>query len=397
MAGTFYHALDSYVFMAIAFFILAGGLMSSAGVAEKIVSLSDLLVGKIKGGMVAVAVVSSLFMASLTGSGLPSIAALIPILVEPLEKYGYEKRYTTAVICCSCFLGYLIPPSVPVLIYSMIAHQSVAALFLATIIPGLLLAGGYLVLNYFICGKYMHFHKNKENIPDLTKKEKINIIYSSLPALGCPLLVLGSIYGGICTPNEAGCLAVIYTLLVGLWVYRKLNMKNIFLCTQNCLVTLGVFAVLIPFGTILARTFALEGLTQAFAPLILNLFQNKVLILVAINLFLIILGMFIDNIPILILVTPLLIPIATSINMNFVHLGVVIILNAGIGMITPPYADAVFLGSRLTGIPFEKLLEPVLLYLCLVALPVLILTTYIPALSCWLPTLIMGTKIVGTW
>jgi len=156
MAGTYYHALDSYILMAIAFFILAGSLMSSAGLAEKLVLFSHVIVGKIKGGMIAVGIVATLFLSALTGSSVPCISALIPLLVGPLEKYGYERRYTTAVLCSSSFLGYLIPPSVPVLIYCLIAHQSVAAVFLSTIIPGLLLAGGYMTLNYFICDKYMH-------------------------------------------------------------------------------------------------------------------------------------------------------------------------------------------------------------------------------------------------
>ena len=250
MAGTFYHALDSYILMAIAFFILAGSLMSSAGLAEKLVLFSNVLVGKIKGGMIAVGIVATLFLSALTGSSVPCISALIPLLVGPLEKYGYERRYTTAVLCSSSFLGYLIPPSVPVLIYCLIAHQSVAAVFLSTVIPGLLLAGGYMVLNYFICDKYIH--PTKEKIHDLSREEKIKAVWGALPALGCPLLVLIGIYGGICTPNEAGSLAVIYTLFIGLWVYRKLNKKNIWLSTRSALISLGMINVLIAFGMVFA-------------------------------------------------------------------------------------------------------------------------------------------------
>jgi tripartite ATP-independent transporter DctM subunit len=374
--------------------------MSSAGIAENIVRLSSVLVGKIRGGMTAVAIVASLFFAALTGSALPCIAALVPILVEPLEKYGYEKRYTTAVICSSSFLGYLIPPSVPVLIYCLMASQSVSAVFLSTIIPGLLIAGGYIILNYFICGKYMHSFK--ENITDLSKidlskKEKINIVWRALPALSVPLLVLVSIYGGICTPNEAGSLAVMVTLFIGLWVYRKLNMKNILLATRNSLITLGMIGLLIPFGTLMARIFAREGIAQIIIIAIMSFSQSKVLILLMMNLLLLILGMFIDGIPILILTVPLLVSIAANINVNLVHLGALVVINIGIGMISPPFAGSIFLGSRLSGVPYEKLLKPILLYLILVALPVLILTTFVPALSCWLPTLILGQKIVGVW
>lgn len=395
MAGTYYHALDSYILMAIAFFILAGSLMSSAGLAEKLVLFSHVIVGKVKGGMIAVGIVATLFLSALTGSSVPCISALIPLLVGPLEKYGYERRYTTAVLCSSSFLGYLIPPSVPVLIYCLIAHQSVAAVFLSTIIPGLLLAGGYMTLNYFICDKYMH--PAKEKIHDLTKEEKIKAVWGALPALGCPVLVLVGIYGGICTPNEAGSLAVIYTLFIGLWVYRKLDKKNIWLSTRSALISLGMVFVLIAFGTVFARVLTREGVAQLMATSVIGLFQNKLLILLMINVLLLILGMFIDGIPILIVVVPLILPLIKDIDMNLVHLGAVIVVNIGIGVITPPYAISIFVGSRLSGVSYDKLVKPMLLFLFIVALPVLFLTTYIPALSCWLPTLILGSKVVGAW
>lgn len=395
MAGTYYHALDSYILMAIAFFILAGSLMSSAGLAEKLVLFSHVIVGKVKGGMIAVGIVATLFLSALTGSSVPCISALIPLLVGPLEKYGYERRYTTAVLCSSSFLGYLIPPSVPVLIYCLIAHQSVAAVFLSTIIPGLLLAGGYMTLNYFICDKYMH--PAKEKIHDLTKEEKIKAVWGALPALGCPVLVLVGIYGGICTPNEAGSLAVIYTLFIGLWVYRKLDKKNIWLSTRSALISLGMVFVLIAFGTVFARVLTREGVAQLMATSVIGLFQNKLLILLMINVLLLILGMFIDGIPILIVVVPLILPLIKDIDMNLVHLGAVIVVNIGIGVITPPYAISIFVGSRLSGVSYDKLVKPMLLFLFIVALPVLLLTTYIPALSCWLPTFILGSKVVGAW
>lgn len=395
MAGAYYHALDSYILMAIAFFILAGSLMSSAGLAEKLVLFSHVIVGKVKGGMIAVGIVATLFLSALTGSSVPCISALIPLLVGPLEKYGYERRYTTAVLCASSFLGYLIPPSVPVLIYCLIAHQSVAAVFLSTVIPGLILAGGYMILNYFICDKYMH--ATKEKIPDLTREEKVKAVWGALPALGCPVVVLVGIYGGICTPNEAGALAVVYTLFIGLWVYRKLDRENIWLETRSALISLGMVFVLIAFGTVFARVLTREGVAQLMATSIIGLFKSKILILLMINLLLLILGMFIDGIPILIVVVPLILPLITDINMNLVHLGAIIVVNIGIGVITPPYAISIFVGSRLSGVPYDKLVKPMLLFLFIVALPVLFLTTYIPALSCWLPTLILGSKVVGSW
>jgi len=396
IAGTFYHALDNYILMAIGFFILAGSLMASSGIAEKIVFLSNAIVGKVKGGMIAVGIVATLFLSALTGSSVPCISALIPLLVGPLEKYGYERRYTTAVLCCSSFLGYLIPPSVPVLIYCLIAKQSVAAVFLSTIIPGFLLAGGYMILNYFVCDKYMHATTNLE-IHDLSKVGKIKALWGALPALGCPLVVLIGIYGGICTPNEAGSLAVIYTVIVGVWVYRKLNLKEIRLATGSAIISLGMVCALIGVGTVLARILIREGVAQIMTEAVLGLFDSRILILLMLNVLLLIMGMFIDGAPIMIIAIPLILPLINAIDMNLVQLGAVIIVNVGIGVITPPYAISIFVGSRLSGVPYEELVKPMMLYLFIVAIPVLLLTTYIPALSCWLPTLILGSRVVGTW
>jgi len=395
MASTYYFSFDNYILMAIAFFIFAGSLMSEAGIADKLVQFSYIIIGKVKGGMIAVVILASLFIGALTGASLTSVSALIPLLVEPLEKYGYDRSYTTAVICSSSFLGYLIPPSIPVLIYCLIAKQSVAAVLLSTVLPGLILAGGYMILNYYICDKY--FHPASETIKDLTKEEKIKILWGALPALGCPVIVLVGIYGGICTPNEAGALAVIYTFVIGLWVYRKLGKKNLWISTKSALITLGMISVLIAFGTIFARVLISANVAQTVTALIIGLFDNKFLILLVINLFLLVLGMFIDGIPILIIAVPLLLPLITNLDMNLVHLGAIVVVNIGIGVVTPPYAVSIFVGSRLSGVSYDKLVKPMLLYLFIVALPVLFLTTYIPALSCWLPTLILGSKVVGSW
>jgi len=231
----------------------------------------------------------------------------------------------------------------------------------------------------------------------MTKEEKVKAVWGALPALGCPVIVLVGIYGGICTPNEAGSLAVIYTLFIGLWVYRKLDKKNIWLSTRSALISLGMVFVLIAFGTVFARVLTREGVAQLMATTVIGLFQNKFLILLVINVLLLILGMFIDGIPILIVVVPLILPLIKDIDMNLVHLGALIVVNIGIGVITPPYAISIFVGSRLSGVSYDKLVKPMLLFLFVVALPVLFLTTYIPALSCWLPTLILGSKVVGSW
>jgi len=400
LAGTAYHALDSYILMAIAFFIFAGNLMSEAGIADRFVRLAYALVGRIKGGMVDVGIITILFLGALTGSSVPTIAATIPLLVPRLERYGYQKRYTTAVLCSSSFLGYLIPPSVPVLIYCLVAQQSVAAVFLSTIFPGLLLAGGYMLLNNFLVTKYMQPTGEIPELPSGFKnsiKEVGTATWSALPALGCPLIVLGGIYGGVFTPNEAGSFAVVYTLIVGLFVYREMRLKTVWSVCKITLITLGMISLLLAFGTIFTRLLIREGVAQALANGMIGAFHSKYLVLLMMNALLLIMGMFIDGIPIMIVIVPLIMPLVSELGVNMVQLGAIIVVNVGLGVVTPPYAISIFVGSKLSGVPYAQLVKPMMMFLFFVGLPVLFLTTYIPALSCWLPTLAVGPNIVGLW
>ena len=297
-------------------------------------------------------------------------------------------------------MGYLIPPSIPVLLYCFVAQQSVAAVFLATVVPGLLLAVGYMVLNSFLCSKYMHPGTEAPELPTTFKnsvKEVGTSFWSALPGLGCPLIVLGGIYGGVFTPNEAGAVAVVYTIIIGLFVYKELNAKKLWASSNNSLLTLGMFALLVCFATVFTRLMIREGAAQAIASSMLGLFQTKYLVLLMMNILLLIFGMFIDGVPIMLIAVPLIMPLISRLDVNLVQLGAIIVVNIGLGVVTPPYAMSIFIGSQLSGVPYNKLVKPMMMFLLLVGLPVLLVTTYIPALSCWLPTLMVGPKPVGPW
>ena len=399
--GTFYHSLNSYVLMAIGFFVFAGSLISEGGLADRIVDFSYLLVGKVKGGMVLVGIIASLFMSALTGSSVPCISALVPLLVPRLERYGYKKEYTTSVLCCSSFMGYLIPPSVPALIYCLVAQQSVAAVFLSTVIPGILLAVGYAVLNYFISPNYLDASAIVLQEEDLSFAQRMSRLRSAsmgaLPALGCPIVILVGIYGGICTPNEAGAVAVVYCLLIGFFVYRKLTLPGLNRAVASSLVSIGVIALLIASGTVLGRYLVRAGVAQQLAQWMLGIFDSPSMILLSMNAFLLLMGMFVEAIPILILSVPLVLPLMSDLGVNLVQLGAICIVNVGLGVITPPFAMSIFVGTRLSGSTYQQVIPIMLRYLILVGIPVLLLTTYIPALSCWLPSLVLGDKAVGAW
>lgn len=400
VANAFFHSLDSATIMAIAFFVFTGALINEAGLADRIVNFSYALVGRLKGGLTAVGIVASVFMGALTGSSVPCIAALIPLLVPKLEKFGYDRVYTTAILCSSSYLGYLIPPSVPAMIYCLLAGQSVAALFLATVFPGLLLAIGYAVLNYFVVDKYT---VNSDETPELPAtfsgalKEIARTGWLAIPALGCPLLILVGIYGGIFTPNEAGGVAAIYCLLVGWLAYRELTLERLRAALSSTIGTFGMTTLLLAGGTILTRYLTRQGVAQEVAMTMMSLFEGKAMILLMINAFLLFLGMFLDGIPILVLVVPLVLPLMQELGVNLVHLGAIMTVNVGIGVMTPPFAMSIFVGSRLANVPAAKLTRAMMPFLLYVSIPVLLLTTYIPFLSCWLPQVLLGPSVVGTW
>ena len=400
MANAFFHSLDSSTIMAIAFFVFSGAFISEAGLADRIVNFSYSLVGRLRGGLTGVGIVATLFLSALTGSSVPCIAALIPLLVPRLEKFGYRRVYTTALLCSSSYLGYLIPPSVPAMIYCLLAGQSVAALFLATVFPGLLLAIGYGILNYFMVGRYTFESTEKPLLPTTFEESLKDILCTgkaAIPALGCPVLILVGIYGGIFTPNEAGGIAAVYCLLIGWFVYRELTNAKLKKALSSTIGTFGMTTLLLAGGTILTRYLTRQGVAQEVADIMLNMFENKYLILLMLNIFLLILGMFLDGIPILILVVPLALPLMQELGINLVHLGAMMVVNVGIGVMTPPFAMSIFVGSRLAEVPAAELTKAMMPFLFLVSIPVLLLTTYIPALSCWLPEILLGSSIVGSW
>lgn len=397
-AGTFYHAINNYVLMGIAFFIFAGSLIAQAGLADRIVRFSYALVGKVRGGLIIVGIVASVIMGALTGSSLPVISALIPLLVPQLERYGYNRVYTTSVLCSCSFLGYLIPPSVPAMIYCLIAQQSVAALFLSTVIPGLLLAFGYGVVNYFICDKYIDESKAPPALePHLRRKELFASTWAAIPALGCPAVILVGIYGGFFTPNEAGAIGVVYSIIVGFLVYGDLTMKRFWAAILGSIMTVGMIDLMMATGTVFTRLMIREGVAQTVASGILGIFDSKTMILLAMNAFLLLLGMFIDGTPILILAVPMILPLIKQIDVNLVQLGAIIIVNVGLGVVTPPFAISMFVGAKLADVKYVQLIKPMMVFLFLVGIPILLLTTFIPALSCWLPTVLLGIETVGPW
>lgn len=393
-----YHNIDKEVLMAVAYFILAGGLTGEGGIADKLVVWVNDLVGWMRGGLAAVATVASLLFGAITGSGLTSIAALGPLLVSRMEKYGYNRSYSMGVICASGFMGLLIPPSIPLMIYALLAQQSVAALFASTIIPGIILTVFYLIINFFFCRRWM---KPVEKISESSEisggwlKRTSKHTWIAFPALLFPVIIVGGIFGGVFTPTEAAAVACVYALIIGVLVYRGLTWKPLTKVFRGALGSIGMIMILVGFGMFFSRVLLRVGVAEAMTGTILGITENPVLILLLINALLLLLGMFMETICILLITVPLLLPLFDVIGMNLVQAGAVICINVGIGQVTPPFAVGLFLGARVGNIPLTEIIKVAILFLALGALPVLFLTTYIPELSLWLPTLICGPRVVG--
>jgi len=400
MPGAGYWAVNSSTLLAVALFVLGGNIMSQGGIAEPLTRLAYALVGRVRGGLAAVCIVTALFFAALTGSGLASIAATGTVLITRMERYGYDRRYSTAVICASGFLGYLIPPSIPVLIYAFIAQQSIAALFLSTVIPGILVAAGYLGVNYFTCQRWIRPVSLPPEEAVATRGANAyfrNIVrtgYVALPALFCPVVVLGGIYLGVFTPTEAAAVAAVYSAFVGVLVYRQLNWKNAWTALRDTTGSCGMLFILVVFAVIFTRTLMQQGLGDAVAEFFLRVTGNRYVLLLLIIGLLLLLGMFIENISIMLVVTPVLLPLFKGAGFNLVHMGAMIIVAMGIALTTPPFADALFLGARIGRVPFISLVKPLLPFLLFAAIPVLLITAFVPEISLWLPTLVCGERIV---
>jgi len=286
------------------------------------------------------------------------------------------------------------------MIYCLLAGQSVAALFIATVFPGLLLALGYGILNYFMVEKYTFEADEKPVLPTTfsgSVKDILSTGRKAIPALGAPVLILVGIYGGIFTPNEAGGIAAVYCLLIGWFVYKELTNERLYKALSSTVGTFGMTTLLLAGGTVLTRYLTRQGVAQEVAAFMLSIFESKILVLLMLNVFLLILGMFLDGIPILILVVPLVMPLMQQLGVNLVHLGSMMVVNVGIGVMTPPFAMSIFVGSRLGEVSPAELTKTMMPFLFLVSIPVLLLTTYIPALSCWLPELLLGAQVVGPW
>ena len=374
--------ISSFSLMAVPFFITMGCLMGSGGISEKLIDLANSLVGWMTGGMAMVNIVASYFFGGISGSAAADTASLGSILIPMMEEQGYDRDFSTAVTITSSCEGLLVPPSHNMVIYATTAGSlSVGALFLAGYIPGALLAASLMIGSYIISKKRKYPKGEKFNLVKFLKQ-----FGKSFWALAAIIIVVVGVVGGVFTATESAAIAVIYSLFVSVFIYKGLNWKGVWKSLDNCVETLSIVLILIAMSAAFGNCLTLLHVPAKAAALITSISSSPVVVILLLNVILLILGMIMDMAPIILIATPILLPVATSVGLHPVQFGIMMVLNCGIGLLTPPVGAVLFIGSAVAKRPMEKVVRATLpFYLCMLA--ALLLISFIPAISLWLPKL----------
>ena len=385
--------MNSIVLLAIALFIIAGGIMEKGRIGEKLIDVVDVFVGRIRGGLGVVATVSCAVFGAITGSGCATLSCIGSIMFPRLNAAGYPRGHSAALMANSAVLGMLIPPSSIMILYAWIGGQSVLASFLSTVVPGIILTSLLSIVNVFLLRNNTDIIIGKPQPVSVTLRQAGVKGKIALPALVMPVLVLGGIYGGIMTPTEAAAVACLYAIPVGFFVYKGLTVKGLLKTLIESAVTTGVIMVMLYAVMMLSKLYILEDLPGKVLVLLQSISTNRWVILFMINIFLIIMGMLMDDISSVMLTTPILLPIILHLGFSPIHYAAIVGVNTGLGNITPPCAPMLYLGGRLNNSPINETLKPTLWMILFAWIPTLAITTYIPQLSMWLPHVILGTPM----
>ena len=373
--------LDSFALLAIPFFILSGQIMTEGGIASRLISFAKTLVGFLPGGLALINIISAMLMGSIAGSAMASASAMGSILGPEMEKEGYSKEFGVAVNITSATTGLVIPPSNVLIVYSLASGGvSVAALFLAGYIPGIL-TGLFLMIVAMIWSKKNNYKVGKRS----TLKEVFTEFINALPSLFLLVVVVGGIIVGIFTATEASAIAVLYTLILG-FIYRELTVKGMPKVLLESIEITAIVMLLIGASMCMSWVLSFENIPQDISAFLLGISDNKIIILLIINLILLMVGIFMDMTPAVLIFTPIFLPVVTSLGMDPTHFGIILVLNLCIGLCTPPVGSVLFVGVGIANTTITKVIKPLIPFF-IVMIFSLFLVTYIPALSLFLPEL----------
>ncbi len=375
--------ISSYSLMAVPFFITMGVLMGSGGISEKLIALANSCVGWMRGGLAMVNIVASYFFGGISGSASADTASLGSILIPMMVDEGYDADFATAVTITSSVEGLLVPPSHNMIIYATTAGGiSVGSLFLAGYVPAAILAISLMIGSYIISVKRNYPKGEKFNLMNLIKQ-----LGTSIWALAAVIIVVVGVIGGAFTATESAAIAVIYSLFISIYVYKGLTWRGVWEVLDQCVNTLAIVLILISTSAVFGYLLTYLHVPELAANAIIGLTSNPILIALLLNLILLCLGCIMDMAPIILIATPILLPIATSIGIDPIQFGIMMILNCGIGLLTPPVGAVLFIGSAVANEPMEKVVKATLpFYLCMIV--TLLLVTFVPFISLGLPSLL---------
>ena len=380
-----FSGLNSYTILAVPFFIISGSIASNGGTARSLVNVMRKAFGRLPGGLGIAAIMASAFFAAITGSSMACIVAVGALMIPYMLEEGYPSDMAIGVVNSAGSLGILIPPSIPMVTLSVVMGVSVADTFAAGLIPGLLLAGAWAVYVCFTC--------KKKGIPNAEFRKKtfeygFKDFVKDLPAVFFPVIILGSIYGGFLTATEAAALSVVYAIPIGIFYYKKINWATYRTAMIDAGKTAGVIMCMMLSVQILSRLYITENLPDLILGVLTSISSNKIVILMMINVFMVIMGMLMDDCSNTTLLTPILLPIMGTLGISVFHFAAILGVNIGMGNITPPTAPLLYLSGRITGAEVKNMLKPTIILILCAWLPTLIVTTYFPGFSEFLPRIL---------
>ena len=374
-------ALDSFPLLAVPFFMVVGLLLGRSGISRRLVRLARLLVGRTRGGLAIVTVIVSIFFAGISGSGPADVAALGLILIPALVEAGYEKGFAAALMSAGGGIGIIVPPSIALVIYGVVARTSIPQLFVAGILPGVLVG-----LSLILLVRLKAPVTGDAAAGGATWREIARAFLDALPGLLIPVLILGGIYGGAFTPTEAAAVAVVYAFLVDLLLYRELKWRELFRTFSDAAALAAQVMLIVACAILFKWVLEYWRVAEAVTASLLRLTSDRVVILLLINAIVLAAGCFLDAISIFYVLVPILLPVARSIGVDPVHFGIILTVNLAIGQITPPVGINLFVASSLSKTPMSRLSRAVLPFV-MTELAALLVVTFLPALSLWLPAL----------
>lgn len=369
--------INMVALLAIPFFVLAGDLMNTGGIASRLVDLASITLGRRTGGLATVTIVGCMFFAAISGSGVATAAALGSIMIPAMIKNGYNKGFATSVVATASPIGVIIPPSISFVLYGVMTGTSIVNLYLAGIPAGIMMGLALIIISYFTCRKNGYTGTKYDMPKKELRKAKRKAWFGALWALGTPIILIGGVFGGIFTPTESAVAAVVYAIFVGIFVYKDMKFKDLPRVFLNSAKMSGRILFIIANAALFAYVLTYEKIPQMIVQGLLGITTNKIMLLLIINIILLIAGTFMETGAIIIIMTPLLLPIIQQLGMDLTHFGIIITVNTAIGLVTPPFGVCLFTSAAVAGMSVQALARRLGVFLIAMVI-VLMIITYLP-------------------